>query len=658
MEPNASPSQPTPPPQRTYYDFSKESEIFPKFLLYDNFLKQRETETLFEILDESKDLWETSKVFQVQDKHNVIDPNIRKSMKVKLKTQSQSSSQPDIWSTLNNLFVSKLNKHNPNLRFHLVKDEVEMIKYEKGDFFKAHQDFVHFNSNQIKTYALIYCLNEPNQDSNCEGGETQLYLSDLEKVKCEQTKTPNGLLVMRNELWHEGLEVLSGTKIILKLNLRASLTTDSLIRIVFESEKCLFVQKDQIDKWPNSFFAACLRFKPDQSEIKISNYTFDEFLPISNILFGKQLSQETIYQNSAMLSYFGFEFELQNKFYTYYKDKFDSALIKIDRFLDNSDFQDAFLVAHSSAEYLTFKDYLKLNPDVLTVQWTYTESGERDGSNCIKFICIDSIPVYIKGAKGDLSINNNQDKYDDANHLLFDMIRKLFAVKTLDYHYDMEGFVCKKCAKISGIGTYEELSDKYQYDESDEDEDEDEDEDGGDDESDEDGEDEDKNEDDEDKQDKKEKQEETVKKEIQPKPLKHRSRCLYSRTKNFRKQLCAGILNGLILNEIESCKCVMEAMLHYVEYRYESEWMSLDFNTIVSNHQKSTKQQTQPLKSNLLTNFEHVKSVFPKIQDFLLNVVLTQSETRRVMGAYECNSCEYYEESLHLGLGFINMKKY
>jgi hypothetical protein len=85
-----------------------------------------------------------------------------------------------------------------------------VIKYSEGDYFKKHQDYVNFSSNEFQNYTFLVCLK-----ACIEGGETVLYLDNENRDKgttIDTSKKEGSILLFQKELLHEGKEVLKGIK--------------------------------------------------------------------------------------------------------------------------------------------------------------------------------------------------------------------------------------------------------------------------------------------------------------------------------------------------------------------------------------------------------------------------------------------------------------
>lgn len=557
----------------TYYNFEAESETFPKYIVYDDFLSSEEFGKMMESINLSSDvekLWEPSEIFSSQLGSNMKNPEIRKSQKIALHKLGNSL---QLFNLLNTTLIKKINENQKDdTEFKLVFDEIDLIKYIQGDYFKRHHDFVHINSNQIKCYALILCLK-----GDCEGGETSLFLNDEETVICSSTKIPNGVLIMRNEISHQANEVLQGEKIVLKLNLIAiKKTTNTLVTISFKDDSRLYyLTTEMINVWPNSYLASALHFQ-NTMNIVIEKFTYDEFSIIHSILIGHRPKLEIINNNKTILDYFGYNMNFETTIYNHFKLIFKQSLAKMDKFLNKQDTKNCILYSSSSSEHQTFKTYFASNSKILPIEWIYTDTE-------INFIRIEPYFVYVNCENRDLSISEITASSIEESNL--QMLEYLFIVYCKRRNYKD----CKQCQNIQNkikmnahqIGDNEE---------------------------------------------------------------KHNKSCTYD-VMNI-KDTISGLLT--YSNSSMFCKYLMTSLLQFTEIEYAEEWYSQPFikNTVID----------PTLKSAI--KLDEIQSIVLQVKKDLLQQTLIKSESERVIGAYECNSVEYYEKVINLGLGFINLEKY
>jgi hypothetical protein len=152
--------------------------------------------------------FEESKIYDIKHKENIIDISHRSSKVHKIYyNQSQG-----IFKSIEKL-IDMINEKKQTL-FTLIPNDIDIVKYETGDFFNRHSDFVPIKTKYLSYYTMLFCI-----DANCIGGETSLFLDGENRIDFSETVTPNEWLLFRNEIEHCGNQVISGHKIILKANI-------------------------------------------------------------------------------------------------------------------------------------------------------------------------------------------------------------------------------------------------------------------------------------------------------------------------------------------------------------------------------------------------------------------------------------------------------
>lgn len=190
----------------------------PQYVYDETFLSDSELSELKGLLNIDSMNYVTSHVYNRISKENFIDKHLRSSEKIEYREEI-------IFNWLENHLVKKLNSQTSSFSFALVRNDVEVVKYKLGDFFKKHQDYVNFDSNEFKNFTVLLCLVAPTCDvSQSIGGETLLYLDgpDSKATSFRGTgQIPGSLLALQKTVIHEGAEISSskGSKIILKANL-------------------------------------------------------------------------------------------------------------------------------------------------------------------------------------------------------------------------------------------------------------------------------------------------------------------------------------------------------------------------------------------------------------------------------------------------------
>lgn len=173
--------------------------------------------------------WEKSNVYVVSTQEKVLDEAVRKSHFRSI-TKSEM-----LFNVCEDLLVKHFN--NDVYDFSLVRNDAMHIKYQVGDFFKEHSDFLSLNSNIIEEFTLIVSVLPTTYDEKVLGGETRVKLNSNSIIDSKATTTPGGALLFRKDLFHEGLTLQAGRKEILMVNvwgIRKS--TDEYLVVTFPSE--------------------------------------------------------------------------------------------------------------------------------------------------------------------------------------------------------------------------------------------------------------------------------------------------------------------------------------------------------------------------------------------------------------------------------------
>ncbi len=114
------------------------------------------------------------------------------------------------------LFKSNAALNQSTKEFTSLNSRLRFCKYKEGQVFNVHRDGVyHKNSNECSKMTFLLYLNE-----DYRGGETNFYKDKNKAFPTFSYKGCKGdLLVFDHDIWHEGCEVLSGEKHILRSDL-------------------------------------------------------------------------------------------------------------------------------------------------------------------------------------------------------------------------------------------------------------------------------------------------------------------------------------------------------------------------------------------------------------------------------------------------------
>lgn len=296
-------------------------------------------------IDEDKQAFTASRVYDVEKEELLIAPDLRQS---KFKTIST----PEIFSLVDN-YLQEMTKLDKWSDYVLVKNNVTVVKYEEGDFFDAHEDFLSFKSNVFQEFTWILCL-----DGNCDGGETMIYVNDFFKHASSNSKTTGCSLVFRKDLKHAGEIIRSGHKYIMTCNVNVfSKSCTSILVVSFKDYDEKYVLPEiNILKHETQLKVQleCLNFKYKNTnnplDMKYKFIQFDMFSPeqfsiIYKIIMDEYVTFDEFYANKDILDYFCIE--TKNILFNTHK----SGEIKS---FDKISFEEPIILLHNSetAEYV------------------------------------------------------------------------------------------------------------------------------------------------------------------------------------------------------------------------------------------------------------------------------------------------------------------
>lgn len=158
--------------------------------------------------------------------------------------------------------VNVINGEDEVCSFSLVRNDLTLIQYTEGDFFKSHEDYLSFTSNEIEEYTLILCLNSGiSRDSERWelpiGGETKIEINKFFSHLSRSSITPGSVLLFRKDLVHSGELLIRGFKDILTANLISfpkNKKDDALVISHLSNPKKRFIlTKGEITSFENFF---------------------------------------------------------------------------------------------------------------------------------------------------------------------------------------------------------------------------------------------------------------------------------------------------------------------------------------------------------------------------------------------------------------------
>jgi hypothetical protein len=180
---------------------------------------------------ECKDIeWEKSNVYKVSTQEKVLDEAVRRSHFRSI-TKCEN-----LFNFCEELLLGSF--ANEMYDFSIVRNDAMHIKYQVGDFFKEHSDFLSLNSNIIEEFTFIICVLPTSYEEKVIGGETKVKLNADSVTLSKATTTPGGALLFRKDLFHEGLPLESGQKEILMVNVwGVRRSTDEYLVVTFPKDQ-------------------------------------------------------------------------------------------------------------------------------------------------------------------------------------------------------------------------------------------------------------------------------------------------------------------------------------------------------------------------------------------------------------------------------------
>ena len=200
--------------------------------------------------------YEIAKVYNKKLKKEIYSGN--------RKCKKYTNDDPLVFKFIENNFMPYLKIKGSKLK--LLKNHYDVLNYKKGDKFNKHKDFVKNNSPFIKTYSALFCLK-----GSDIGGETKVWFDGYKYPYTGQaSRNTNGIFIFNSEQYHEGCEIKSGNKIVLKFDL---VRFENSFTEKFDGESIIRKSKEGIDyKFRLSYYLNTI--KPLFKNIPIESLSF------------------------------------------------------------------------------------------------------------------------------------------------------------------------------------------------------------------------------------------------------------------------------------------------------------------------------------------------------------------------------------------------
>jgi hypothetical protein len=167
-------------------------------------LNPSEFHTLKEKLSEElPKLSPCSEVYSRSLKQDLRSPDIRLCSRV-------TGNREDVFQFIENILMPLL---LPGMATAVCRSHYDVIQYNVGEYFGLHRDFERVRGAAIQYFALFSIA-----DADCKGGETGVTDNDGITHWLDAATKPNGALVCRGDLRHQGASVTGGQKTVLKFD--------------------------------------------------------------------------------------------------------------------------------------------------------------------------------------------------------------------------------------------------------------------------------------------------------------------------------------------------------------------------------------------------------------------------------------------------------
>ncbi|AYV83636.1 MAG: prolyl 4-hydroxylase alpha subunit [Hyperionvirus sp.] len=260
----------------------------PNYQVFNGLLNSDDLDQLHTILSLDDHKYKQARIFDHRIAQNVVDKSIRNANRITYR-------DPQLFNFLNQIVVKRINDTEEDCYYLLINNNVDVIKYNVGDFFKKHQDFIYYDSNAFKDYTFILSL-----EKCAIGGETLLYSDD---DKYDSVKLAKGdVLLFKKHVIHEGKEIIDGQKIILSGNLICFPKypdEESDFVIVNVSDKTFIIPVNTLKNTDSLYYRFYMFEKKQTPEATIfvykeENVELTEFIKIYDIIMNSHLNDSKL----------------------------------------------------------------------------------------------------------------------------------------------------------------------------------------------------------------------------------------------------------------------------------------------------------------------------------------------------------------------------
>lgn len=236
-----------------------------------------------------------SQLYSSLEKEKFIDLDKRLS-------QFKAITDPALFQ-LGDKLIKKLSTMDDEYNYTLVPNDITYIKYEKGGFFKAHEDYLSVLSNVVEEYTLIVCM-----EADCEGGRTIFHINKYFKHISDNSIKKDHCILFRKDIQHEGEILTSGTKHILTFNLWGMTKKSNTLVVTCSDGEKFGLPYSKIEACGPNFFTAMVHFQADKSiVVHKSEVPSDVFRTIYKIVMGCYITHEQLTAQRDLIKFYGID---------------------------------------------------------------------------------------------------------------------------------------------------------------------------------------------------------------------------------------------------------------------------------------------------------------------------------------------------------------
>ncbi|AUI80569.1 hypothetical protein [White-tailed deer poxvirus] len=160
-------------------------------------------DSLSDIIKSNDDAWDHSKIYNVYEEGEHIDIYKRKSKQFIIENN-------DIIEYIRHTLLNEFS-NNKIIEKIIVDKHITFVKYDCGDYFDNHTDFVQLRSQDCAEYHLILYVQKPKN-----GGKTKIFLNDDTSISTKENVLFDKTLVHKSTPVKEGIKIVALINVIIK----------------------------------------------------------------------------------------------------------------------------------------------------------------------------------------------------------------------------------------------------------------------------------------------------------------------------------------------------------------------------------------------------------------------------------------------------------